>query len=105
MSTTLASSLSLLTSLFVSLPLQRSAAHYVQSNPALWCSQRDITGEDDLLKVKEIEVIFNDVHYLDALDSTPNLKSLTCALRLPRSVLFVLMFHTTSILLIFEKVQ
>ena len=40
--------------------------------------QREITGEDDLLKVKEIEVVFNDINYIDGLDHTPNLKSLTC---------------------------
>ncbi len=42
--------------------------------------QKELTGEDDLLKVKEIEVVFNDINFIDGLDHTPNLKSLTCTL-------------------------
>ena len=48
--------------------------------------QREFTGEEDLLKVKEIEVIFNDVNYIDSLENTPNLKSLTCPFRCVRAV-------------------
>lgn len=42
-------------------------------------AQRELTGEEDLLEVKEIEAIFNDVHHLGGLEHTPNLKSLTRA--------------------------
>lgn len=39
----------------------------------------EVTGEEDLSEVRDLEIIFNDVNYIGSLDLTPNLRSLTRA--------------------------